>query len=51
MLEAFGIACQQIKRPIEYILTGNIDDSPHAKELKHIIEKYNLKDKVKFVGF
>lgn len=51
MLEAFGIACQQIKRPIEYILTGNIDESPHAKELKHIIEKYNLKDKVRFVGF
>ena len=51
MLEAFGIACQHIKQPIEYILTGNIDDSPHAKELKHIIEKYNIKDKVKFVGF
>ena len=51
MLEAFGIACQHIKSPIKYILTGNIDKSPHSKELRHIIDKYDLKDNVEFVGF
>ena len=51
MLEAFGMACQKLKEPIEYILTGNIEDSPHAEELKCIIQKYAIADKVKFIGY
>lgn len=51
MLEAFGIACQKLQFPIEYILTGKLEDSPHVEELRHIIEKYGIKDKVKFVGY
>lgn len=51
MLEAFGMACQQIKSPIEYILTGILDDSPHAQELKNIIDKYGIEDRVRFVGY
>lgn len=51
MLEAFGIACQKLKYPIEYILTGKLEESPHAQELKAIIKKYGIEDKVKFVGY
>lgn len=51
MLEAFGMACQKLDTPIMYILTGTLEQSPHAKELKQIITKYNIADKVKFVGY
>ena len=51
MLEAFGIACQKLNKPVEYILTGKLEESPHAEELKQIITKYNIADKVKFVGY
>lgn len=51
MLEAFGMACQQINTPIEYILTGDLEQSPHAKVLKQIIKKYGIENKVRFVGY
>lgn len=51
MLEAFGIACKQLDAPIEYILTGKLENSPHADELRKIIDKYDIADKVKFVGY
>ena len=51
MLEAFGIAVQRINTPLDYILTGNLEKSPHAKELKEIINKFNIENRVKFVGY
>lgn len=51
MLEAFGMACQKLQAPIEYILTGNLEESPHVEELKVIIKKYGIEDKVKFIGY
>ncbi len=51
MLEAFGLACQKLQSPIEYVLTGKLENSPHADELRHIIEKYGINDKVKFIGY
>lgn len=51
MLEAFGIAVQRINVPLDYVLTGNLEMSPHAKELKEILSKYNIEDRVKFVGY
>lgn len=51
MLEAFGIACKIIKQPLEYVLTGKMEDSPHVEELKSIISKYDIEDRVKFVGY
>ena len=51
MLEAFGMACQKLKSPIEYILTGSLKESPHFEELQTIITKYCIEDKVKFVGY
>ena len=51
MIEAFGIACQHLKQPLEYVLTGELCQSPHAKEIEAIIKKYNIEDRVKFVGY
>lgn len=51
MIEAFGIAKIQLNKPIKYILTGNINNSSHPEELRQIIEKYNLKDSLDFVGY
>lgn len=51
MLEAFGIACQKLTTPIDYILTGDLEKSPHAKELKRIIKQYGIEDNVRFVGY
>ena len=51
MLEAFGMACQKLQTQIQYILTGRLEESPHAKELQGIIEKYGIEGKVKFVGY
>ena len=51
MLEAFGMACRMLNTPIEYILTGRLEKSPHSDELKHIIDKYCIAERVKFVGY
>lgn len=51
MLEAFGIARQKLKKPIKYILTGNIEESPHSREIKYLIEKYQIDDSIEFVGY
>lgn len=51
MIEAFGIARRSIKYPINYYLTGNIDESSHPEELKDLITKYNLNDSVHFIGY
>ena len=51
MLDAFGMACQKLNTPIEYILTGKLEESPHADELKRIIDKYGIAERVRFVGY
>lgn len=51
MLEAFGRALPQIGHSLKYILSGTIDSSPHATEILAIIDRFNLKDKVEFVGY
>lgn len=51
MLEAFGIACQKLQCPLEYIFTGSLEKSPHVEELKEIIQKYGIGDRVRFLGY
>ena len=51
MIEAFGIACSELDQSIEYVFTGNLEDSPHAEEIGKIIRKYNIGDRVRFVGY
>lgn len=51
MMEAFGIATQKMEQPLDFILTGQLEQSPHAEELRAIIEKYNIRSMVHFVGY
>lgn len=51
MLEAYGMACQKLQTPVEYYLTGKLEQSPHAKELKAIMARYKIEDRVKFLGY
>lgn len=51
MLEAFGKMSTKCKNNVRFISTGNPVGSRHEHEIKKIIEKYNLEDKVFFTGF
>lgn len=51
MIEAFGMACQKLQMPIKYILTGKLEESPHAYKIRNIIKKYHIENKVEFVGY
>lgn len=51
MIEAFGMAKQQLKVPIKYVLTGSIEASSHPVEIRKLIEQYHLEDSVEFVGY
>ena len=51
MIEAFGIAKNELQIPIKYILTGSIDTSPQASEIRCLINKYHIEDSVVFVGY
>lgn len=51
VIEAFGIACKQLSTPLKYYMTGNLNDSPHVEQIKALINKYNLNDKLIFTGY
>lgn len=51
MIEAFGMARQQIPIPVKYVLTGRIEKASHSNELIETIKKYNLTDSIEFVGY
>lgn len=52
MLRAFGIASSNHScKDLKYFLTGDLENSPHAKELKQIIKEYNIEDNVHFLGY
>ena len=51
MIEAFGIATQNLDYKIHFILTGTIEKSPHSKEIKILIEKYQLHNVIHFTGY
>lgn len=51
MIEAFGKAKQQLKRPVKYILTGAIEESSHPADLYRLIKEYHIEDSVEFIGY
>lgn len=51
MIEAFGMAKQRLGYPIKYFLSGKIDESPHANEIRELITLYHLEDSIVFVGY
>lgn len=51
MLEAFAIANQKLGNSMDFILTGNIESSRDKDKILAVIEKYKIKEYVKFVGY
>ena len=51
MVEAFGKACEKTDKPIKFILTRKLEDSPHEAIIQDLIIKYHLEDKIRFLGY
>lgn len=51
MIEAFGKCCEKSLKPIRFISTGDLNKSPNKEQILHLMNKYNLYDKVIFTGF
>lgn len=51
MIEAFGKVCQMYDKPLNFISTGFINKSPHAKDIRGLIHRYKLADKIYFTGY
>ena len=51
MIEAFGLAIQKINYPIKFVLTGNLENSPHRDKIKHLVAQYNLENNLQFTGY
>lgn len=50
MIEAFGIAAQNLTG-IKFLLTGKPEKSPFAQEITDILNRYNIADRVIFLGY
>ena len=51
MIEAFGKALQRIETDAKFVMTGLLSYSPHEKEIKELIERYHLQDRIIFTGY
>lgn len=51
MVEAFGRALQKMRKPMRFISTGKIEGSKHEREIRDLIEKYNLQNNIVFTGY
>lgn len=51
MLVAFGIASKSLPSSVKFILTGYLDKAKAANEIKEIIKKYDIEERVIFTGY
>lgn len=51
VFEAFGKASKRLSIRVDYFLTGKIEDSPCAEDLIKLINKYNIEDRIHFIGY
>lgn len=53
VLEAFGKATLMLKTPIRFISTGNLNNARDKERsaIQEIIDRYNLEDKISFLGY
>lgn len=51
MLEAFGIAANQYHLNIRFVSTGNLVGSRHENEIRELVKKYDIADRVFFLGY
>lgn len=51
MIEAFGNARKRLPIPINYVITGNPNNSPHKEEIEKLIKDKEIEDAVIFTGY
>ena len=51
MLEAFGLSLNRLGPRVRFVSTGSVDDSFHEDEIREIISKYGMDDRVVFAGY
>ena len=51
MIEAFGKAARSLPFPIQFISTGQLENSPHEAAIQDLIIRYDLQGKIRFTGF
>lgn len=51
MIEAFAMAIKQSNMPLHFYSTGNVEGSRHESEIRELISKYQLQDRIKFLGY
>lgn len=51
MVEAFGLASQELKKRIKFVSTGSIEKVSEKEQLIQLIERFGIKDKVEFTGY
>ena len=51
MVEAFGLAVAELSSPVKMVCTGRMEDAREAEQLRALINKYGLEDKIVFTGF
>lgn len=50
-IEAFGIAVNRIEKKIHFIIAGKKESSPHLNEINELLNKYNIRSRVHFIGY
>ena len=51
MLEAFAIAENRLPFPIRFVVAGDLESSPDKEKICSMIDRYNLKEKIVFLGY
>lgn len=51
VLRAYGEALPQIPSNVKYLFTGSIDNTMDAEQIKVVIKKYQLENRIKFLGY
>lgn len=51
MIEAFGKSLKIFTKPVNFIMTGYKEKSPHHEQIDILIAQYDLKDYIHFTGY
>lgn len=51
MLEAFGMARDKLGINLKYLFTGEISNSSYSRQIRFVMDKYDLRECVFFTGF
>lgn len=51
IIEAFARAVPRINKPLKYVMAGDMESSPHKRQIDELVQKYHLQDAIDFVGY